>query len=62
LVPVQRTVNALNAVVAPDAPRNDAYTGKNLVLIVVGVIFYVLLILGMMAPVQNDTFTTWVVA
>jgi hypothetical protein len=62
LVPVQRTVNALNAVVAPATSRNDAYSGKNLVLIIVGLIFYVLLILGMMAPAETDTLTTWVVA
>jgi hypothetical protein len=62
LVPVQRTVNQLNAILAPEAPKNDAYSGKNLVLIVVGVIFYFLLILGMMAPPANDTFTSWVLA
>jgi hypothetical protein len=62
LVPVQRTVNALNAVLAPETPKNDAYTGWNVVVIVVGVIFYLLLILGMMAPVPDDTLTRWVVA
>ncbi len=62
LVPVQRSVNQLNACVAPEAPRNDTYTGKNLVLIVCGVVVFVLVIVGMMAPVENDTFTSWVLA
>jgi hypothetical protein len=62
LVPVQRTVNALNAVVAPETPKNDAYSGWNVVMIIVGVIFYMLLILGMMVPVPNDSFTSWVLA
>jgi hypothetical protein len=62
LVPVQRTVNALNALLAPEAPRNDTYSGKNLVLIIVGVILFLLLVLGMMAPVENDTYTSWVLA
>lgn len=61
LLPVQRTVNALNAAVAPEVPRNDAYTGKNVVLILVGLIFFLLVILGMMAPAPDDTFTRWVV-
>lgn len=62
LVPVQRTVNRLNAVLAPAAPRNDTYTGWNLVLVVVGLIFYVLVIIGLMVPVDNETLTQWVLA
>ena len=62
LVPVQRTVNRLNAAVAPAALRNDTYTGRNLVLIVVGVIFYLLVIIGLMAPVDNETLIHWVLA
>ena len=62
LVPVQRTVNQVNAHLAPDIPKNDSYSGKNLILIVVGLIFYILVILGMTVPAENDTFTSWVLA
>jgi len=62
LIPVQVTLNQLNARMAPDAPRNDTYTGWNVVLIVVGILLYVLVIVGLTVPVPNDPYTTWVVA
>ena len=62
LVPVQLTVNRLNALLSPETPKNDSYSGKNLVLIVVGVIFYIIVILGMMVPVENESFTQWELA
>lgn len=62
LVPVQRTVNRLNPVLAPAAPKNDTYTGMNVLLIVVGLIFYLLVVIGLMAPVENETLTHWVLA
>ncbi len=62
LIPVQGTINGLNAGIAPDAPRNDTYTGRNVVLIVVGILLYVLVIVGMTVPIENDSYTSWVVA
>lgn len=43
---VQRSVNGLNAAVAPDAPRNDSYSGLNVVAIVLGGLLLLLAILG----------------
>jgi len=46
LLVVQRSINRLNALVAPDAPRNDSYSGLNVVLIVIGGLVLLLAILG----------------
>lgn len=43
---VQRSINDLNAAVAPDAPRNDSYSGANVVIILLGGILFLLAILG----------------
>jgi hypothetical protein len=50
LLVVQRAVNELNAIAAPEADRNDKYTGKNLVVIVLGALLLVLVILGNLLP------------
>lgn len=47
---VQQSVNALNAAIAPEADRNDRYSGKNVFIIVVGAILLLLVILGALAP------------
>ena len=50
LLVVQRSINALNAAVAPDAPRNDSYSGLNILMIVVGGLFLLLVIWGTLLP------------
>jgi hypothetical protein len=46
LLIVQRSINALNREVAPDAPRNDSYSGLNVATIIVGGLLLLLAILG----------------
>jgi hypothetical protein len=46
LLVVQRSINNLNAVVVPNAPRNDSYSGLNIVIIVIGGLLLLLAILG----------------
>ena len=61
LLVVQRSVNELNRAVAPEAPRNDSYSGLNVVGIVLGGMIVLLAILGTLvslpapAPVQIST-------
>ncbi len=43
-IPVQLTVNAINARLSPDAPRNDRFTPANIVLVVVGGLLLALVI------------------
>ena len=50
LVPIQVTVNALNTAAAPSAPRNDKYSGLNVLGIVWGVILMALVVVGMLLP------------
>ena len=50
LLVVQRSIDALNAAVAPDAPRNNSYSGLNVLLIVVGGLFLLLAIRGTLLP------------
>ena len=50
LLVVQQSINKLNAAVAPDAPRNDSYSGLNVVMIVVGGLVLLLAILGTLFP------------
>ena len=50
LVVVQRSINELNATVAPEAPRNDKYSGLNVAMIVIGGLFLLLAILGTLLP------------
>ena len=50
LLVVQRSINVLNAVVAPSAERNDRYSGANVVVIVIGVILLVFAIWGTLFP------------
>ena len=51
----QRSVNALNEAVAPDAPRNDSYSGLNVVAIVLGGLFLLLVIWGSFLPEAEPT-------
>jgi len=46
----QGSINELNARVAPDAPRNDRYSGANITAIVVGTMLWALVILGLFLP------------
>ena len=46
----QASINKLNAQVAPDAPRNERYSGANIWAIVVGALLWVLVILGLFLP------------
>jgi len=55
LLPVQRAVNELNATLAPEAPRNDSYSGLNILMIVVGGVLLVLAVLGTLMPVPEAT-------
>lgn len=52
LLPVQSTANALNALEAPDHPRNDRFTGWNIAAIVVGGLILVLGLVGSFLPDQ----------
>ena len=52
LLPVQSAVNRLNSVAAPDAPRNDSYSGANVVMIVVGGLLLALAIFGTFLPAE----------
>ena len=54
LLVVQRSVNALNAAVAPAADRNARYSGLNVVVIVIGAILLLLAILGTLLPNPED--------
>ena len=54
LLVVQRSVNALNAAVAPAADRNARYSGLNVVVIVIGAILLLLAILGTILPNPED--------
>ena len=47
---VQRSVNELNAAAAPDAPRNDTYSAKNIIWIFVGGILVLLAVVGTVMP------------
>ena len=50
LLVVQRSINQLNAAIAPEAPRNDSYSGLNVAIIVIGGILLLLAILGTLRP------------
>ena len=50
----QRSINALNAHVAPEAPRNDTYSGLNVVGILVGGLFLLLAILGTLVTFEEQ--------
>jgi len=54
LMVAQRSINALNAAVAPEAPRNDSYSGANVVAIVVGGLFLLLAILGTLVTLEEQ--------
>jgi hypothetical protein len=52
LLVVQRTINRLNKAVAPKAPRNDQFSGSNVVIMVVGGGLVFFSILGSFQPPQ----------
>ncbi|MBI4206697.1 MAG: zinc ribbon domain-containing protein [Betaproteobacteria bacterium] len=54
ILPIQAAINQLNAKIAPDAPRNDRYTAANIVVIVIGVVFWLLILAGMFFPENAD--------
>jgi hypothetical protein len=54
LLVVQRSVNALNAAVAPGTDRNDRYSGRNVVVIVIGTILLLFAILGTILPAPEE--------
>lgn len=62
LLVVQRSVNALNAAVAPEAPRNDTYSGVNVVAILVGGLLLLLAIVGTFLPLADPAMETPVAA
>ena len=47
LLPVQRVINDINAKTAPDAERNDRFSGKNIAVIILGTIFFMLVLIGL---------------
>lgn len=53
LLIVQAGANRLHRVVAPRAPRNDSYSGANVVLIIVGVFFFLLMLIGLFLDVPD---------
>jgi len=54
LLVAQRSVNQLNAATVPDAPRNDSYSGLNVVGIVIGGLLLLLAILGTLLPPELE--------
>jgi hypothetical protein len=55
LVPVQRHINHINAMVAPNHHENSRFSGWNWLAVVVGGIFLALIILGLtLKPVPHD--------
>ncbi|MCI0604795.1 DUF4234 domain-containing protein [bacterium] len=50
LIPVQTTINEINAKVAPLADKNERFTGKNILVIVIGFLWLVLVIIGTFMP------------
>lgn len=50
LLPVQASVNRLNARVAPELPRNSTYSGWQVAMLVVGTIILILAIIGVLMP------------
>jgi hypothetical protein len=55
LLPVQKVVNTVNAAVAPEVGRNDTFSGANVALIVIGVLFLILIVLGVLTPEHAST-------
>lgn len=55
MIPVQSAATRVNQTVAPGAPPNDRYTLPNVVMIVVGLLMLLLVIVGMLLPVDPLT-------
>ena len=53
MIPVQSAATRVNKTVAPGAPLNDRYTGANVVMIVIGLLMLLLVIVGMLIPVNQ---------
>jgi hypothetical protein len=62
LLAVQRSINDLNTAVAPEAPRNDKYSGLNVAMIVIGGLVLLLAILGTLLPEAGTSPTVHSVA
>ena len=50
LILVQMTINRLNAALAPEAPKNDEFSGWNIVALVIGAILLFLIAVGSFLP------------
>ncbi|MEZ4411774.1 MAG: hypothetical protein R2910_02145 [Gemmatimonadales bacterium] len=57
LLPAQRTANAINAQLTPEAPRNDHFSGANVALIIFGTLILALTLLGLFLPPALDPLT-----
>lgn len=55
IIPVQRTINALNTEAAPETDRNDRFSGLNIVLLILGGALLALAIYGTFVPVEAGT-------
>jgi hypothetical protein len=53
LLPIQAAINRLNDTVAPNAPRNDRYSGANVAAIIIGALLLGLIILGLLLPPES---------
>lgn len=53
MIPVQSAATRVNKTVAPGAPLNDRYTLPNVVMIVLGLLMLLLVIVGMLIPVDQ---------
>ena len=54
LIPVQQSVNRLNATLVPEAGRNDRFSGLNVLFIVIGTILLLLLLLSLLFPESQN--------
>ena len=52
LLPVQSAVNRINAKVAPDADRNTRFSGWNVFGVVLGILFWAVVLLGLFVPIE----------
>lgn len=53
LIPAQSAATRINRAIAPDAPKNDRYSLPNVAMIVIGVLMFLLVIAGMLLPVDQ---------
>jgi hypothetical protein len=53
LIPVQRHVNHINSLVAPDHNKNTRFSAWNWLAVAIGVVLFVLIIVGLAQPTQT---------